>query len=119
MELAAGGESFGALAMKKRITMRALIWQSSYLAIAYSKGLYHVAISGSSASVVGRTNVKNGRPLPWIQSGDVLLAPYGVRAKELGFWEYPQGGKAVKILSQVGKHFSDINSIVVSSASDR
>ena len=118
-ELPAGGEIFGELSMNRNVETRALIWQSSYLAIAYSKGLYHVAISGSNASVIGRTNVRNARPMPWIEGGSVLLEPYGVGAKSIGFWAYPQGGKATKMVSQLDKQFRDINSIVVSAASNR
>jgi DNA-binding beta-propeller fold protein YncE len=112
--LLAEAESFKKISVSKAIEMRALIWESSYLAVAYKKGLYHLNISGKNAVIAGRTVAKNSEPIPWIQNSDLLLEPYGRGGKRLGFWNYPRGGKAAMVINQVDRQFRDINSIVVS-----
>lgn len=52
----------------------------------------------------------------WILDSDVLLGAYGKQRKELALWNYPQGGKPITIVPQPNKHFSDLNSVLVSVA---
>jgi hypothetical protein len=70
--------------------------------------LYRLDISGSAATVVGRTRfrgVSRATSQSWIQ-GDRIFIPYGTRGNgpnktKVGIWGYPAGGK---ILQKIG-HF--------------
>jgi hypothetical protein len=114
-ELPAGSQGFDALNLNKTTETGGLFWNSTYLAMGYPGGVYHVAVSGSNATIVGNTKVKNGngRNL-WIQNGDTLLEPYGNESKQIGFWPYPKGGKPLRTVMQIDKHFRHLSSVVVS-----
>jgi WD40 repeat protein len=113
-ELAAGAKTFTQLSLNRGIKMGQLFWASSYLAVGYPGGIYHVQISGSNASVIGRTQVQNGKPVFSIHDGNTLIEPYGKDGKQIGFWQYPQGGKAIRTVRQVDKRFKETGSVAVS-----
>jgi hypothetical protein len=111
-ELIACAHSFTPINLRRKsVKMSQLLWVTSYFAVGYPNGIYHIHVSRSDASITGRTSVLDGKPRFWIQDGATLLEPFGSDAKRLGFWPYPQGGKATKRYGQ----FSRINAIVVSS----
>lgn len=84
-------------------------WDGNYLAIEAEQDLHsalllRVSVSGSTATVVGKTRLK-GAPNTigtefWLADGEVVQ-PYDGNAS-VGFWKYPAGGKAVNSLQGVG-----------------
>jgi len=115
-ELPAGGSTFTILTLNKNRPLGPLQWVSSYLAAAHAGKIYHLAVSGSSVRLIGITKAQ-GKQLPtWIQDYDVLVGAYGKHSEELALWNYPQGGKPITIIPQLNKHFSDLNSVLVSVA---
>jgi hypothetical protein len=119
-ELPSGGSEFSLLTLSKEIRVGTLQWVSSYLAVSdRSHTIYRLSISGSTATVIGHTNAVDLKPHPWIQDGDIVIAPYGKAGKGIGFWNYPKGGKVTKTIGQVDKNFKKVNSIIVSVGSSR
>jgi hypothetical protein len=82
--------------------MGQLQWDGTHLALEdlTAGAIYQLSLSGSQASVVGKTHLKgwNGFGLSAI-AGKNVIAPTGVSQTGLGIWKYPAGGKAVKSLS--------------------
>ncbi len=118
-ELPAGGSTFSILKPNRHIRIETLQWLPSYLAAAGKGVIYHLVVSGSSVRVIGETKAKQARDIAWIQDSDVLITPYGDARTELGYWDYPKGGKVTKIIQRVNKYFRDLKSVVVSTAESR
>ena len=112
-ELPIGGSTLSALTLAGKVRLGTLRWISPYLTVANSNKVLRLSISGSTATVVGRTRVVGGRPRAWIEDAE-LLEPYGKHNAAIGVWKYPKGGKPVATIHKVDKNFHDINSIVVS-----
>lgn len=71
-------------------------------------------IASSGVTIVGTSDFKiRGRAyLSWI-SKDTIIIPYsnhGIRANQVGVWQYPKGGKALERF----KHFSDPKRLMLS-----
>jgi hypothetical protein len=66
--------------------------------------IYRVSVSGSSGSLVGKTTfqdtINHAGGGFWIQNGTVIFPAGGgfKRGWQLGFWNYPAGGKALQIV---------------------
>ena len=99
-------------------------WAGKYLALADSSTvIYHVAISGAKATIIGSTVLNgpvSGEVQFWIQGG-AIIEPCGTGdlPDEIGFWRYPSGGKLRKKID--GSKFGDgeLFGTVVSPATSR
>jgi hypothetical protein len=92
-----------------------LQWAGKYIALASnSTVIYHVVVKGSKGTVVGTTllngPVSGGEGQFWIQ-GNTVISPYesGTGPAEVGFWEYPTGGRVRKNID--GSEFNDAEPI--------
>lgn len=99
-ELAFGSSSFESITVNRRVGWGVLQWDGSHLTLENQpapKGvIYRLAISGSNAKIVGTTRLLRWRVNPevlsWIYGGSVV-APDSPRARKVGFWNYPRGGR--------------------------
>jgi hypothetical protein len=121
-ELPKGSPGFAAIAVKGLDTRYpgSLQWLGKYLAVAVPRvhKIFLLQISGTTGTIVDTIALDgwNTRPTSqsWIQ-GDNVAAPTGLPDKEIAFWEYPQGGKPIKILTGFGAGYS-IHCVTVSLA---
>ncbi|MFY9719471.1 MAG: hypothetical protein WAK16_07485 [Candidatus Cybelea sp.] len=69
--------------------------------------LLRLSISGSKAKVVGTTHLDGwyDATLSWL-NGSTLLVPTGGKNTKLGFWNYPSGGKATRLVDAPAGLFS-------------
>lgn len=78
-------------------------WDGSAITIEeeYPPAVYRLHISGTHARVIGTTHFRGksmGIGPSWIH-GNTIIVPYGAHEKYnkfIGFWQYPDGGKARK-----------------------
>jgi hypothetical protein len=113
-EIPNGSGSFERLTLSRGslTSAGAIRWAGSYLALgiggSHRATIYHVSVSGSTATVIGSTslrgpgsnfNIVDGTEY-WIQ-GSMVIAAFN-RHREgdsgLGFWRYPGGGNVVRTL---------------------
>lgn len=104
-----------------------LQWDGQHLAMGfgeYNRSLiYQLSVSGSNATIVGSTTLEAPKLVVgfgwWIQ-GRKLLAPnkhHGVRGySNIGFWDYPQGGKATTMVHVKDAEDDYIQNLAVSPA---
>jgi hypothetical protein len=109
-ELPAGKSSFTAISINKAVGLGQVQWDGAHITLSNSGrpgAVYRLQISGSSATVVGKTRVAGWAPviLPesWIKSG-VFIAPAGTYSRSLDLWSYPGGGKSIKTISGFTGH---------------
>jgi hypothetical protein len=100
-ELPKGGKRFKTIALNQSIGEAGNIqWDGRYLAIAdeYASTIDQFAISGSTGTQAGATQLNGATGIGqfWIQGGTVVVPD---RIKHLGFWNYPAGGSAKKMIS--------------------
>jgi hypothetical protein len=131
-ELTKGSSTFYDVAFSEQIGIGLKIqWDGQYLAL-HDNGLhgsgdiYQISVSGSKATIVGTTQLTKAYgdyPATWIQ-GNTIIAPYGKPKRHdvqrLGSWNYPAGGRATAILTNLvrGKH-DKLNDVTVSVAPPR
>jgi hypothetical protein len=112
-ELPKGGSSLTNISVNGKVrSPKWILWDGSD--VAFFGGLqrtkkaapviYRVSVSGSSASLIGKTTfqdtISDAGGGFWIQDGMVIF-PAGGSWKhgwQLGFWNYPAGGKVVQIV---------------------
>ncbi len=105
-ELPAGQTTFSPIAVGQTINIPGQVqWDGQYMTLedAYNPVIYRLAISGSSATPVGSTQLHSvGRRAgqSWIGKGIVVVptAPNAKRAIELGVWLYPRGGNRLHVI---------------------
>lgn len=107
------------LAIDKQIDLGQLQWEGSYFAAFKGPMVYHLAITASGMTVVGKTFAEKKQTPSWIEDSNVLIGAYGKNRSELAFWSYPKGGKAYKVIPLVDPYFTDVNSILVSVAASQ
>ncbi|MGA8533313.1 MAG: hypothetical protein WB615_04320 [Candidatus Tumulicola sp.] len=107
-ELAKGTEKFKDITLDKSIdAIGDIRWDGKYLAVMAGSGnwIYRLAISGSSAKIVGRTSIDTARRDDdfWIQANRVVVTHHPPHSKypTVGFWHYPTGGQPAKVLSNL------------------
>ena len=124
LELPSGGSSLEPISVSQSIsTAGAVQWDGSNLAIEdiSHPAIYRFSVSGSTATLAGTTTLKNAGSFvaqSWIQGKNVIV-PFGgasYSAEYVGFWKYPKGGDAKKVLK---KHLdaTAISGVTVSTAS--
>ena len=115
-ELPKGGSTFTNIALNQKLTdLRTMRWDGAYITVASGSAIYRLQFSGSSGTVVGKTALKGfwGRDGGyWIQ-GDTAIGPHvspGAHThngRYLGFWHYPEGGRAFKTIKTLSKNQKD------------
>ena len=110
-ELPKGGSTFEKLTLDQSVGQPGQVqWDGQYLSYESQEAgqptISRLSISGSSATVVGRTVLKrvpHALTLSWIYQGSVV-APYSGRGparKNIGIWKYPKG-TSIKRIRQFG-----------------
>lgn len=128
-ELPKGGSTFTDISLNEQLNaLLSIQWDGSYMTVRSGNAIYRFTVSGSSGTVVGKTvlsgawGISNGTF--WIQ-GDTVIGPHLSKTdgngrhngRYLGFWRYPLGGKAFKIVTTLSKSQQDrILSATVSAA---
>jgi len=122
-ELPKGGNSMMNLMLSQELKkMGSLQWNGGYITV-NGASICRLQISGSEARVVGQTKLDGAYGKWgdfWIQ-GDTVIAPHFSaphNGRQVGFWHYPAGGKAYKVITNVSKGRDDgMVSATISSAS--
>jgi hypothetical protein len=112
-ELPKGGSTFKTITISPQITKLPgqVQWDGQYITVeglfggVKSTTIYRLQVSGSSANVVGTTSLQgsgHAAALSWIK-GSRVLVPFSTRSGKgspnvVGVWNYPEGGKRIKLL---------------------
>jgi hypothetical protein len=113
-ELPKGGNAFMDLTVAGTINNPGSIqWDGSYITVVSGASIYRLQISGSTASIAGQTTLT----LAWGRSGDfwiqgnTVIAPHisdrPHNGRWVGFWHYPAGGRAYKVIKNLSKDQQD------------
>ncbi len=122
-ELPNGSGSFTDVILDRKIgQLASMQWMGGYLAVSSSRHVvYHVKISGSSGSIVGKT-VHHRLESPWTIDGNQLISVYGKTrigaAFEIAYWTYPKGGAATQVFS-FWRHSSLLDGVAISVGSEK
>jgi hypothetical protein len=105
-ELSRGSQGFTAITVKGLDTRHPgnLQWVGKYLSVAVPRDhkVYLMQISGTTGTIVDTIVLDGWNTQATPQSlirGDKVVAPAGPTDKKVALWEYPQGGKPIKVLS--------------------
>lgn len=121
-ELPTGGSTFSPISVDRSINDPGQVqWDGSYLTIedTYHPIIYQFAISGSTATTVGSTRLRQiglRAGQSWIGSG-IVAVPMGMlgkRAIQIGIWPYPSGGKRLSLINGFGKNGKQITGLTMS-----
>jgi hypothetical protein len=106
-ELPAGGNQLIALTLDKRLKpVGSLQWDGQYMTMAVHRTLYRFTTSGSSVRIVSHVTLQ-GMHFNKLQEysttydllGSRVIAPIGRGPRpKIGFWQYPAGGKSLRVL---------------------
>jgi hypothetical protein len=106
-ELPRGSQSFTNIALGRIAFGGNIQWDGKYLTVgdpAYKKGsaIYRVSVSGSSATIVGRTVLAKSYEVyeSWIEGDRVIGPDDGPSISTVQVWKYPGGGKPLATLSK-------------------
>jgi len=108
VELSAGRSALRALSVNQSITFAGQVqWDGIYLAIEDLSHpvIYRFKISGSTATRKGTTQLAGAGKFgaqSWIQDNTVIVpfSPKGSTPVEVGYWKYPAGGTATKVVKK-------------------
>lgn len=108
-ELVKGAGGFNGLSLNTSIeNMGSIQWDGSNITVASGATIDQLSISGSNATVVGTTNLSGAWarwPIYWIQGGTIIgdhvTTPHTHNGRFLGLWNYPQGGKAFRVITSL------------------
>ena len=122
-ELPYGSSSFSTITLDKNIRRPgSMQWMGAYLALGTSKEIvYHVQVSGSSGTIVGKT-VHHRLESPWTIDGNGLISVYGGGdhgyPSKVALWTYPKGGAPTQLLNLFG-HRSRLSGVAISIGSGK
>jgi hypothetical protein len=126
LEMPSGTETFKSIALDRTLGYSLdMQWDGKYLALADSQTvIYHVAINGSKGTVTGSTLLNgpvSGIEAEFLIRGGTIVAPYGTgdSPDEVGFWQYPAGGKLRRTIDVSQFDNAELVGIVVSPATPR
>jgi len=113
-ELPKGGTGFVGLTINGTIkSMRSIQWDGNYITVFGGESIYRLQVSGSTATIVGRTELTRaygGWGEFWIQ-GNTVIGPHMSdpphNGRWVGFWHYPAGGRAYKVIKSLSKDQQD------------
>lgn len=129
-EMPSGSDEFTKLSLNSLSgTPGQMQWDGQHITLedrsAKSTAIEQLSISGSAATVVGATRLKNighRATASWMADGQVIV-PYvlrnGTGANAIGIWNYPKGGKAQRKIKHFGsyrEHTLDFQGVTVSTA---
>ena len=128
-ELPSGGSAFTILSTNATLDSDGQVqWDGQYITNENGRAgkrqvaITRLAISGSEATVVGTTSIKqNIKRLgaSWIHASAILV-PYSAThafPNRIGIWKYPAGGKAVKVIDKFGQYGDlDLSGVTLSAA---
>ncbi|MFY9883307.1 MAG: hypothetical protein WBW89_12280 [Candidatus Cybelea sp.] len=104
-ELSAGSSSFSDITLNKSLKKTrnggTLQWLGFYLALTNAGAILHIAISGTTGTIVGKTAAK-GLKNHWVVYGRRLISPYGREDRqpfEVAYWKYPKGGAPSQVIN--------------------
>jgi hypothetical protein len=126
-ELPKGASAFVDLTIDGTIKdPRSIQWDGSYITVFSTASIYRLQVSGSTATIVGRTKLTGawgGFGQFWIQNNTVI-GPHASdpphNGRWVGFWHYPDGGRAYTVLKTLSKDQQDrMSSATVSIAPSR
>lgn len=113
LELPQGGVSVSVISVDKNLGNHPgqVQFDGTYVTVEDSDAaglgaIYRLAVSGSSAKVVGQSTfagVGKRFGISWIAKGGVLI-PYASALDRIGLWNYPAGGKEIKSFGGTAKH---------------
>ena len=112
-ELPSGSSSFVDFSLNQGIGGNpwSVLWDGKYLSVegvtSHSVTFSRVAITGSTAKIVGTVNIggkTHGGRASWLGGGTLIIPYHGYGAK-IGFWRYPKGGKPEQVFTH--KNFGE------------
>jgi len=127
-ELASGAKSFKGVPLDKELIMPGgIVWDGTDLAIRYANfeprysGIARIALSDGKAKVIGNVPLEGlaNRGSTFVIEDGSLLDPGGQSLDQVGMWEYPAGGKVIKILRARHANGQTFYGIALSVASKR
>jgi hypothetical protein len=124
LELPKGGSKLTkvSLHLKAFIFAYPMLWDGSYITVETSNvqnrilTIFHISVSGSSASVVGKTELHGAGMAVWIQDGNTVITgrfPTSFRRyRDIAFYDYP-GGRLQNIFAGLKYKKNQILSLTV------
>jgi hypothetical protein len=106
-ELPHDGTQFKRITLSHSVSAAGIVqWDGHYITVEdrAHRYIYQVKVTGSKGTIVGTTKLGLRWPQfrdSWIQGGTVI-ATGGLSYDYLGFWKYPSGGKAVRLVTGFG-----------------
>jgi|SRR5580700_8752580 hypothetical protein len=104
-ELARGARKLTNIAVSQKFNRPGQVqWDGTYLAVGDAGGapskIYQFSVSGQKATEAGFTTLGRATSVRqfWIEGSHVIGPDF---SKDVGFWQYPAGGSATKILRRV------------------
>jgi len=110
-ELPSGGKSFKNIPLDKELIMPGgIVWDGSDLAIEYASfspkysGIDRVELAGGKGKIVDSIDLKDlaNRTASFALEDGTLIEAGGQTLNEVGLWNYPAGGKIVKLFRAKG-----------------
>jgi hypothetical protein len=117
IRLASGSSSFELISVNEKIYdgfgfKPSVQWDGKHITVSSAKdprsgpvSVYHLRISGSDATVIGTTQLKNRRNhhtgQSWIQGSTIVGIDYK-GGSDVSIWSYPKGGKPSHTITKVG-----------------
>ena len=103
-ELPMGSKTFASFDVNQQVHAAGSVqWDGAHIAVTDSKAtptiIYRYSISGSSATLVGKTKLKGGAEVgeTWIYKGHVIAAVFS-HNQGVSIWKYPAGGPAISTI---------------------
>lgn len=115
-ELPKGSSSFRDITGSLPELQGQLQWDGQYLVQGEFGALYRISVSGSAATIVGTTTLRDAHNDSRAFSiyNHVVMAPAGRWGSRLGFWKYPSGGNRQDASATLYAKHSAISAITIS-----
>lgn len=117
-ELPKGTSTLVEIALDKNIVLGSLTWDGTYITTRNNEKFYRLSFSGSEATVVGRSVLKEAFNAPAdgyeIENGVAIGKAEIPNGERVGLWNYPAGGKPSHVLKVHGLTGAAISAIALS-----
>jgi hypothetical protein len=120
-ELPKGANAFTAISLSQSV-FGYIQWDGTYITIENVQPpiIYRISISGSSGTIVGTTKLrasKKTKNVPyaftWIDGDTVLSSQGGPKNPNVGFWNYPAGGKPYRVIRGLTSKKNRVDQVVI------